>query len=504
MLADAHWRRLRAEGERLARLPLATLVAGDADRADAYGLRVGPLYASFARQRIDDAAWDLLRSFAAEAGLGEALHALFTGAEVNRTERRPALHMALRGGAVAVGVAAEAEAEVAAVRARMDALQAGLAASPVTDVVSVGIGGSDLGPRLAVDALRDFHDGRFRVHFLSNADGSAAHHLLRRLDPARTAGLLVSKSFGTQETLLNGAILRDWMGGAGRLYAVTANVDRAAAFGVAPERVLPMWDWVGGRYSLWSAVGFSLQLAIGREAFGRLLDGAAMMDRHVRDTPVAHNLAAWHGLFAVWNRNALGAGSHAVLPYDERLALLPAYLQQLVMESLGKSVRADGSPVPVATVPVLWGGAGTNVQHSFFQALHQGTDPVPADFIGVVRPAHGHEDNHRVLLANLLAQAESLANGAEHDDPHRRHPGGRPSTLMLLDELEPGALGALLALYEHSVYVQAVLWGINPFDQWGVELGKKIAGDLLPAVSGSAEPDDPVTRALVAEIRRRR
>jgi glucose-6-phosphate isomerase len=265
-----------------------------------------------------------------------------------------------------------------------------------------------------------------------------------------------------------------------------------------------MWDWVGGRYSLWSAVGFALQLAIGHDGFARLLAGAAMMDAHVRDTPAGSNLAAWHGLFAVWNRNGLGAASQAVMPYDQRLALLPGFLQQLVMESLGKSVRLDGSPVPVATVPVVWGGAGTNVQHSFFQALHQGTDPLPADFIGVVRPAHGYDHNHQALLANLLAQAEALANGAHADDPHRRYPGGRPSTLLLLDELTPYSLGALLAMYEHSVYVQAVLWGINAFDQWGVELGKKIAGELLPAIAGDAEPADPVTRALVAEIRARR
>ncbi|OHE81003.1 MAG: glucose-6-phosphate isomerase [Lysobacterales bacterium GWF1_69_6] len=504
MLTPEHWLALGRHAQRLDPVPLPELLAREPARADAFALRVGPIYASFARQRIDAAAWDDLLSAASEAGLGQALHALFDGALVNRTEGRPALHSALRGDVGQGDVARAAAREARAARERMDALHAALADGPVTDIVSVGIGGSDLGPRLAVDALRDFHDGRFRVHFLTNMDGSAAQHLLQRLDPARTAGILVSKSFGTQETLLNGGILRDWLGGSERLFAVSANTGRAEAFGIAPGRILPMWDWVGGRYSLWSAVGFALQLAIGREAFAQLLDGAALMDRHVREAPVAHNLAAWHGLFAVWNRNALGAATQAVLPYDERLALLPSYLQQLVMESLGKSVRADGSPVPVPTVPVLWGGAGTNVQHSFFQALHQGTDPVPADFIGVIRPAHGHEENHRALMANLLAQAEALANGAGHDDPHRHHAGGRPSTLMLLDELTPASLGALLAMYEHSVYVQAVLWGINAFDQWGVELGKKIAGELLPAMSGQSQPSDPITRALVAEIRARR
>jgi glucose-6-phosphate isomerase len=413
--------------------------------------------------------------------------------------------MALRSNLGQSVVAREAHALAREARARMDALHAALEASDVTDIISVGIGGSDLGPRLAVDALRDFHAGRFRVHFLTNIDGSAAQHLLRGLDPARTAGILVSKSFGTQETLLNGALLRDWMGGAERLHAVSANIARAEAFGIPAERVLPMWDWVGGRYSLWSAVGFAVQLAIGRERFAELLEGAAMMDAHVLTAPSESNLAVWHALVGIWNRNGLGFASSAVLPYDQRLTLLPSFLQQLVMESLGKSVRHDGSPVLAATVPVLFGGAGTNAQHSFFQALHQGTETVPADFLGVVRPAHVHGHHHDVLLANLLAQIEALGTGWPSDDPHKGYPGGRPSTLLMLDELDPRSLGALLAMYEHSVYVQSVLWGINAFDQWGVELGKRIAGELLPALSDDAlAAGDPVTRALLDEIRARR
>jgi glucose-6-phosphate isomerase len=384
----------------------------------------------------------------------------------------------------------------------MAALVAQLEDSAVTDIVNVGIGGSDLGPRLVVDALKDFHGGRFRVHFVTNVDGSDVQHTLRDLDPARTAAILVSKSFGTQETLLNGAILRDWLGDARRLYAVSANGPRAEAFGVDPARVLPMRDWVGGRYSLWSTVGFAIALAVGLPRFEELLAGAAEMDAHALDAPVAENLPILHALTAIWNRNALGLASQAVVPYDERLELLPAYLQQLVMESLGKSVRSDGGPVGVSTVPVLWGGAGSNVQHSFFQALHQGTETVPADFIGIVRPAHAYADNHAALLANLLAQAEALANGSEAHDPQKAYPGNRPSTLLLLDALTPHSLGMLIALYEHSVYAQSVLWGINAFDQWGVELGKRIAGDLLPAVQGEGEAEDPVTRALLAEILR--
>ena len=501
MLDRSHWQTLAAHAERVGRGPLPV----DAARASEFALRVGPLYASFARQRLDAQARDALFAMAEAANLPAALKALFDGEHVNTSEGRAALHTALRGDLGQSTAAREARAVVLAAQARMDALQATLEASDVTDIVSVGIGGSDLGPRLAVDALRDFHAGRFRVHFLTNVDGSAAQHLLAGLDPARTAGILVSKSFGTQETLLNGALLRDWMGGAGRLFAVSANVPRAEAFGIPAERVLPMWDWVGGRYSLWSAVGFAVQLAIGRERFAQLLAGAALVDEHVLTAPPERNLAAWHALVAVWNRNGLGLATSAVLPYDQRLALLPDFLQQLVMESLGKSVRHDGSPVLADTVPVLWGGAGTNAQHSFFQALHQGTSAVPADFLGVVRPAHAHGHHHDVLLANLLAQAEALGTGWPSEDAHRGYPGGRPSTLLLLDELNPHSLGALLALYEHSVYVQSVLWGINAFDQWGVELGKRIAGELLPALSDAAVPaGDPVTRALLAEIRARR
>ena len=289
----------------------------------------------------------------------------------------------------------------------------------------------------------------------------------------------------------------------GRLFAVSANAERAAAFGIAPERILPMWDWVGGRYSLWSAVGFPVALAIGMAGFERLLAGAAAMDAHAIETPLERNLAAWHALAAVWNRNALGAATQAVLPYDERLKLLPNYLQQLAMESLGKSVRADGGALEADTVPVWWGGAGTDAQHSYFQALHQGTQLVPADFVGVVRGEHAHADNHAALLANLLAQSEALANGQPNSDPHRVHAGGRPSTLLLLDALTPESLGMLIALYEHSVYLQAVAWGVNAFDQFGVELGKQVANRLLPALRGEAEADDAVTQALLEEISRR-
>lgn len=490
---------LHEHARRLSATTLPRLLAEDPARASEFALRVGPLYANFARQRYDRAALDVMFGVAERADLAGAMRRLFDGETVNATESRAALHSALRGNAAMTPSARAARALAVDALARMRALYAQLDDSEVTDVISIGIGGSDLGPRLVVDALAQ-PDARFRVHFLSNLDGHAAQRLLARLDPKRTAAVIVSKSFGTRETLLNGGIVRDWLGNDARLHAVSAAPQRVAEFGIAPERSLPMWDWVGGRYSLWSAVGFSAALALGMEPFEQLLAGAARMDAHAASAPLRGNLPVWHALTAVWNRNALAAATQAVLPYDERLRLLPAHLQQLVMESLGKSVRMDGSPVDQETVPVWWGGVGSDVQHSFFQALHQGTQAVPIDFIGVAQADHPHAANHAAQLANLLAQAEALANGKNSDDPHRRHPGNRQSTLLLLDALTPESLGMLVALYEHSVYLQSVLWGINAFDQYGVELGKTLAERLLPAVAGQGAADDPVTRALLVQL----
>jgi len=492
---------LHAHAQRLQGTGIPSLLAAEPDRVKALALKVGPLYVNFARQGYDRAALQALLELAAARDVAGGFARLFGGEKINITEGRAVLHSALRGDASPKAAAEHAEA--VAVQQRMGELVRALEASSVTDIVSVGIGGSDLGPRLVADALRPASGARFRVHFVSNVDGAAMQRTLATLDPATTAGILISKTFGTQETLLNGAILRDWLGGSERLYAVSANPERAArAFDIAAARVLPMWDWVGGRYSLWSAVGFPIALAIGFERFGELLAGAAEMDAHAASAPLERNLPVLHALTDIWNRNALGRATHAVMTYDQRLALLPAYLQQLVMESLGKRVKLDGSPVDADTVPVWWGGAGTDVQHSFFQALHQGTSIVPADFIGCVRNDDPYTLNHQALLANLLAQTEALANGQDSDDPHRRYPGGRPSTLILLDALTPQALGALIAMYEHAVYVQSLVWGINAFDQFGVELGKQLANQLLPALQGeSVDIADPMTREALAQLR---
>ncbi|EPJ6839495.1 glucose-6-phosphate isomerase [Stenotrophomonas maltophilia] len=494
---------LHSHAQRLKGASIPSLLAAEPGRVQDLALRVGPLYVNFARQKYDAAALQALLALAAERDVGGAITRLFRGEQVNLTEGRAALHTALRGDVVDAPVAAEAYATARAIRQRMGVLVRALEDSGVTDVVSVGIGGSDLGPRLVADALRPVTGARLRVHFVSNVDGAAMQRTLATLDPAKTAGILISKTFGTQETLLNGQILHDWLGGSERLYAVSANPERAAkAFAIAADRVLPMWDWVGGRYSLWSAVGFPIALAIGFERFEQLLEGAAQMDAHALDAPLERNLPVLHGLTDIWNRNVLGHATHAVMTYDQRLALLPAYLQQLVMESLGKRVQRDGAPVTTDTVPVWWGGAGTDVQHSFFQALHQGTSIVPADFIGCVHNDDPYTTNHQALLANLLAQTEALANGQSSDDPHRDYPGGRPSTLILLDALSPQALGALIAMYEHAVYVQSVIWNINAFDQFGVELGKQLASGLLPALQGEdVAIADPMTREILAQLK---
>ena len=493
---------LDAEARRLASTTITDLIREDPARASDFALRCGGLYANFARQRYDRAALDALFAIAERADLPGAMRRLLDGAIVNPTEGRAALHSALRGDNSTSPVAIDARKQAVDAQARMRVLIERLEASDVTDIVSVGIGGSDLGPRLMVDALA-LHDARFKVHFISNVDGNAAQRVLAGLDPKRSAAIVISKTFGTQETLLNGGIVRAWLGDDSRLYAVSTNAQRVADFGIPPERTLPMWDWVGGRYSLWSAVGFPIALALGMDRFLELLDGAAAMDAHAGDAPLRQNLAVWHALTAVWNRNALHIATQAVLPYDDRLKLLPAYLQQLVMESLGKSVKLDGSPVGGDTVPVWWGGAGTDVQHSFFQALHQGTQIVPLDFVGTVRNDDPYAENHLALMSNLLAQSEALANGQTSEDPHRSYAGGRPSTMILLDALTPQSLGGLIAMYEHSVYAQSVLWGINAFDQFGVELGKQLANGLLPALKGQGEAQDPVTRALLAELKAR-
>ncbi|MGB6228830.1 MAG: glucose-6-phosphate isomerase, partial [Litorimonas sp.] len=413
--------------------------------------------------------------------------------------------------------------EVAAMRRRISTFAEEMRRSDrFDDIVHIGIGGSDLGPRLVADAFAATREARPRLHFANNVDGASANDALAGLDPARTLVIVVSKSFGTQETKMNADSVRDWLEAAGcvlsdHVLAVSANRERAVAFGIDPDNVFDFWDWVGGRYSVWSAVGLSLAIAYGPEAFGEMLDGAAAMDRHFRDAPLAENVPVLMGLIGVWNRNALGYDSLAVIPYSRRLRKLTAFLQQLEMESNGKGAGRDGRPVP-ATCPVIWGDEGTNGQHAFFQWLHQGVPGAPVDFVAVLNDHEGRPGHHRALLANCFAQGEALMLGkgeavvrkenAGRDDldalaPQKTFPGNRPSTTITLDALTPTALGHLIALYEHKVFVQGVIWGVNSFDQWGVELGKVLADTILSEMeSGASGGHDPSTAGLLAAAER--
>ena len=454
---------------------------------------------------------------------------MFAGESVNGTERRAALHAALRGqGGFRVG-AEDASAEVAATLARMrDFVQATHAARTITDVVNIGIGGSDLGPAMVAGALATEGDP-IRVHFVANVDGSAIAPLLARLDPARTLVLVASKTFTTQETMANAAVARRWIVGtlgdaavAERFCALSTNARAVAAFGIPDSRTFGFRDWVGGRFSLWSAIGLSVALALGWEKFAALLDGARAMDEHFRTAPEDVNLPLWLALVELWHSTCLGYASRAVLAYDQRLSRFAAHLQQLEMESLGKRVTMDGRLVDYPTGPVVFGEPGTNAQHSFMQLVHQGTAVVPVDFLLAAEPDHGLVDNHRILAAHAIAQSEALLAGKTEDEalaemlassideqearrlaPHRAFPGDRPSLFLLYRRLDPFTLGALVALYEHKVAALGALWGINPFDQWGVELGKALAARVLAELSPGAAigAHDGSTASLIRAFR---
>ncbi len=529
--------------DRLSRTHLRDLLK-DAPRGERLRHRVGPILLDLSRQKLDAAALEALGAHVEATGWQAARDAMFAGAPINTSEQRAVLHTALRAGQSRLSSPAPREAltEVEQTLKRIeglvhavghgDATAYGLAHG-ITDVVNIGIGGSDLGPRLAVRALAPFHVPGLRSHFLTNVDGQAAHELMAQLDPRRTLVIMVSKTFTTQETLLNGQVLRDWISRAydgnarevsRHFLAVSANVVAAENWGVPAAQVYPMWDFVGGRFSLWSAVGLSLAIAVGMDHFRALLAGAASIDDHFRSAPWQENLPVLLSLVEVWNRNAQGRGSRAVVPYADLLTDLTSYLQQLEMESLGKQVTPQGKPVEQSTSAVVWGSVGTNAQHAYFQSLHQGTDVVPLEFIGVVNPAHDLRGNHDALLSNLMAQAAALALGKTFDEAlaeakdgdesarrvlaaQRTFPGDRPSTVILLDALTPESLGALIALYEHKVFMLGHLWGINAFDQWGVELGKSIARQILPALedgAGKAHAFDSGTQALIDAIHERR
>jgi glucose-6-phosphate isomerase len=508
----ASWPQLRDHHARLAAAELRDLFAAEPDRGRRLALEAGGIYADYSKHRITDETLRLLCALARERGVEQWRDRMFAGEPVNTTEGRPAWHVALRAATPppAVG-AARAQMRALVERAHRSALR-GASGRPLRSVVNLGIGGSDLGPRMVVRALRSFATGPLGVRFAANVDPADLDAALAGLDPETTCFIVTSKTFTTVETLDNARRARAWLARtlgdppdlAAHFVAVTANRDAALAWGMAADRILPIWDWVGGRYSIWSAVGLPVALAIGMPRFGELLDGARAMDEHFRTAPLEANLPVLLGLLGVWYRDFGDAQTHAVLPYAEDLRELPAYLQQLEMESNGKRVDRDGAPVGCPTAPVVWGAPGTESQHAFHQLLHQGTALVPADFIVAARPAAGADAAaHRLLLANALAQSAALAfGGGEPSAPHRRSPGNQPSTTLILPRLDPRSLGALLALYEHKVFVQGAVWGVNSFDQWGVELGKALATRVVPAlVAGDAADADSSTRALIARLR---
>ncbi|WP_119289847.1 glucose-6-phosphate isomerase [Azohydromonas sediminis] len=483
--------------------------ARDAQRFERFALQAPEVFADLSKNRWDLATRTLLLELARECGVAARRDAMFAGEPINTTEGRAVLHTALRA---PKGAASPFNAEVHAVLDAMLAFADGVRHPErgITDVVNIGIGGSDLGPQMAVLALDAFVHPDIRFHFVSNVDGHDIEPVLRRLDPRRTLFVIASKTFTTQETMANAHVARDWfLSQHGQhlerhFVATTTNVEAAARFGI--DTTFGFWDWVGGRYSLWSAIGLPLAIAIGSDAFRELLAGAHAMDRHFAEAPPEANLPLQLGLLDVWYRNFHRFTSRCVAPYHQGLRRLPAYLQQLEMESNGKGVDLAGEPLPYATSPVVWGEPGTNGQHAFFQMLHQGSDVIPVEFVLVKTPSHGHGDLHRKLLANGLAQAQALMLGktvaqalaekAPTASPaldaatvarHRSFPGNRPSTTLLLDALTPRSLGALIALYEHRVFTSGAVWGINSFDQWGVELGKALAGDLLPRLEGGGD-----------------
>ena len=522
---DAAWSALLALGRRPGARAIRPLFAAEPDRAARFTHRAGDVLLDLSRTSVSPEVLAALLDLARATDVLGFRDRMLAGAEVNPTEGRAAMHAAQRGGG---------DAAVQATLARMQAFAAavhggamrGATGGRFTDVLNIGIGGSDLGPAMVARALWT-PAAPMRAHYLANVDAHAWEALRARLDPARTLVLVASKTFTTQETMTNAALVRAWLvealgeAGTTHLAALSTNLPAAAAFGIPAERVFGFADTVGGRFSLWSAIGLSLALALGWAAFQALLDGARMMDRHFAGAPPEANLPLLLALTEAWHVDGLGYPARAVLPYDERLARFPAHLQQLEMESLGKAVALDGGAVGQATGPVVFGEPGTNAQHSFMQLIHQGPTPVPVDFILVANPDHDHADSHRKLLANGLAQAEALLVGRSLDQvsaemraagadpsriaaiaPHRVFTGDRPSTVILLPRLDASTLGQLVALYEHKVACLGALWGINPFDQWGVELGKVVAASTLTALEGRPAALHAATARLVAEIAR--
>ena len=530
------WQALQRHHQELKDTHLRDLFAADPGRGEALTCEAGDLYLDWSKNRVTAETIRLLVALAERAGLRERIAAMFAGERINVTEDRAVLHVALRapeGSSILVDghdVVPEVHAVLARMRGFAEEVRSGRwlghTGRPIRNVVNLGIGGSDLGPAMAYEALRAWSDRSRTFRFVSNVDGADIAEATRDLDPAETLFIVCSKTFTTIETLTNARTARAWLldalgdqAAVGRHFvAVSTNAAKVAEFGIDPANMFEFWDWVGGRYSYPSAIGLSLMVAIGPDRFDQLLAGFHAMDEHFRTAPLERNLPVLLGLLGVWYIDFFGAETHAVLPYSQYLARFPAYLQQLDMESNGKSVTLDGSPVAAPTGPVVWGQPGTNGQHAFYQLIHQGTRLVPCDFIGVCRPAEEVGGHHDLLMANFFAQTEALAFGKSREQveaegvppdlaPHRTFPGNRPTSTILTPELTPAVLGQLTALYEHKVFTQGVIWDVNSFDQWGVELGKVLATRIAAELDPAASPDlghDSSTNSLVRRYRRLR
>ncbi|MEU6893525.1 glucose-6-phosphate isomerase [Streptomyces sp. NPDC046557] len=531
------WSALGKHREALGQTHLRELFETNPDRGTGYTLRVGDLHIDYSKHLVTDETLALLRDLASATGVAELRDAMFRGEKINTTEDRAVLHTALRAPRDAV-VEVDGENVVPAVHAVLDKMAAfseqvgsgewtGFTGKRIKNVVNIGIGGSDLGPAMAYEALRAFTDRDLTVRFVSNVDGADLHEAVRDLDPAETLFIIASKTFTTIETITNATSARTWLlaglGGedaavARHFVALSTNAEKVEEFGIDPANMFGFWDWVGGRYSFDSAIGLSLMIAIGPDAFREMLGGFHTVDEHFRTAPPERNAPLLLGMLGVWYGGFFDAQSHAVLPYSHYLSRFTAYLQQLDMESNGKSVDRDGNPVDWNTGPVVWGTPGTNGQHAYYQLIHQGTRMIPADFIGFARPVAELEPElkaqHDLLMANFFAQTQALAFGKTEEEvraegvpealvPHKTFRGNHPTTTILADELTPAVLGQLVALYEHKVFVQGAVWNIDSFDQWGVELGKVLAKRIEPAlVDGSHLEDlDPSTRALVTTYR---
>jgi len=507
------------------------LFASDPQRFERFSLQVGDLLLDYSKNRINAETMNLLVRLAEEADVVGWRERMFGGEKINNTENRAVLHVALRNRSnhPVIVDGEDVMPKVNAVVERMGIFAEkvrngewrGYTGERITDVVNIGIGGSDLGPQMVVQALKPYRHPELRLHFISNIDGAHALETLETLDPETTLFIVASKTFTTQETMTNAHLARTWFLQKARseqhvakhFVAVSTNREAVTAFGIDPANMFEFWDWVGGRYSLWSAIGLSIVLAVGREHFIALLAGAHEMDVHFRQAPLAANMPVILALLGVWYNNFFDADSHAILPYDHYLRSLPAYLQQADMESNGKSVDRDGKVVDYSTGPIIWGATGINGQHAFYQLLHQGTKMIPADFIVTLDSPTELQLHHDILIANFLAQTEALMRGRNREETeaqtsqfvqHKVFEGNHPSNAILLQRLTPHALGMLIALYEHKIFVQGVIWNLNSFDQWGVELGKQLASRILPELHAESpvEGHDASTNALINLYRR--